>query len=519
MYLGLHADRHPDRVAIRMEDSPAEVLTYGQLEAASNQCAHAWQALGLQPGDVVAIMLENCVEWAVAWWGAMRSGLYLTPVNWHLISSEVEYILANSGAKVLISGVSTAADARQACAQHPGIAHVQVGLGSGASGPGLDFWTLLNAQPATRIARELAGAAMFYSSGTTGKPKGIRPTLPGRPPGEVPSLPYSMMLTYGVREGDVYLNTAPLYHTAPACFTFGAHAVGATSVVMRRFDAERALALIESQQVTVSQWVPTMFQRLLRLDEATRARYDLSRLRTAVHAAAPCPPSAKRAMIDWWGPVLLEYYGSTEAGATVISSQEWLDHPGSVGRPWPDGPKMAVLDVSTRQPVPPGREGLIYFEPLGSHRIEYFKDPERTRELYHDGMIATGDIGRLDEDGFLYLTDRVSDVIISGGVNIYPREIEFCLGEHPAVLDVAVFGIPDAEFGEQVMAVIQPAADAGPGPELGAELTQWCRERLAGYKVPRAIDFVTDFPREENGKLYKRRLRDGYWKDHESRLI
>ncbi|HLI23472.1 MAG TPA: acyl-CoA synthetase [Acidimicrobiales bacterium] len=517
MYLGDRAEAHPDRVALRMEDSD-ESMSYAELEAASNRFAHALAALGAQPGDVVAVMLDNCLEFGVAWWGTIRSGMYLTTINWHLAAGEVEYILENSEAKVVVTGPSTAEAAQRACRRLPHVVAVQVGLGS-ERGPVRDFATLLADQPETRLPVELAGAPMFYSSGTTGRPKGIKARLTGRHPREVPSVAYWMVSQFGMRDGDRYLNPAPLYHGAPASFTFGAQAIGATSVIMRRFDAERALALIDSQKITISQWVPTMFQRLLRLDGATKARYDLSSMRLAVHAAAPCPPSVKKAMIDWWGPILLEYYGATECGATVITSEEWLSRPGSVGRPWGAGTRMTILDVQSREPVDQGAEGLVYFDPLDAHRIEYYKDPERTAGIYHDGMVTAGDIGFVDEDGYLYLTDRLSNMIISGGVNIYPQEIEHCLIEHPAVLDVAVFGIPDEEFGEQVKAVVQPAPGAAPGPELAEELRQHCRRRLAHFKVPRTIDFAEQMPRDDNGKLYKRRLRDAYWEGHQTSII
>jgi long-chain acyl-CoA synthetase len=518
MYLGIQAERAPDRIAVRMEDSP-ETLTYGALESASNRFAHALAALGVEPGDVVAVMLENSLEFAVAWWGTIRSGMYLTPINWHLLDSEVEYVLRNSEAKVLVTGPGTAAVADRAAERVPGLKRVQVGLGTDAGDDLLDFARLLESQPYTRIAKEMAGAPMFYSSGTTGQPKGIKARLSGEHPSKVASVAYLMVTNFGMREGDRYLNPAPLYHGAPASFSFGAHAIGATSVVMRRFDPERALALIESQRITISQWVPTMFQRMLRLDEETKRKYDLSSMRVAVHAAAPCSPTVKKAMIDWWGPILLEYYGATECGATVITSEEWLKRPGSVGRPWSAGTKMAVLDVETRQPVPQGAEGLVYFEPLDSHRIEYYKDPERTAGIYHEGMVTAGDIGLLDEDGYLYLTDRLSNMIISGGVNIYPQEIEYCLLDHPSVLDVAVFGIPDAEFGEQVKAVVQTAEGYEPGDDLSRELTEYCRGRLAHFKVPRSFDFVDQMPRDDNGKLYKRRLREAYWAGHDTSIV
>jgi long-chain acyl-CoA synthetase len=518
MYLGTFADSHPERMAIVMEDGSAS-LTYAELEAASNRFAHALARFGLVPGDVVAIMLENSVEWAVAWWGTVRSGMYLTPINWHLAAEEVEYILENSEARVLVTGEATADAAARASEGRPSLVIIQVGAGDRPEGRVLDFDAVLSAEPATRIDRELAGAPMFYSSGTTGRPKGIKAVLPGEHPSAVAGVAYQMVTNFGMVEGDHYLNPAPLYHGAPASFTFGAHCIGATAVVMKRFDAERALRLIQDEQITISQWVPTMFQRLLALPDEVKQKYDLSSNRVAVHAAAPCAPSVKQAMIAWWGPILLEYYGASECGATVITSPEWLERPGSVGRPWNAGTKMVILDAEKKQPVPPGVEGLVYFEPLSAHRIEYYKDPEKTKGIYHDGMITAGDIGYVDEDGYLYLTDRLSNMIISGGVNIYPQEVEYCLGDHPDVLDVAVFGIPNDEFGEEVKAVVQVQPDLVGDPALADRLTAYCREHLAGFKVPRSFDFVQQMPRDDNGKLYKRRLRDPYWEGRDSRVV
>ncbi len=517
MYLGAHAEADPDRLAMVMQDGPS--ITYGQLEEASNRFAHGLASLGIEAGDVVAVMLENSIEWGVAWWGTVRSGMYLTPINWHLVPEEVEYILANSEAKVLVTGGKTVEAAARAVRHLPRITVIEVGAGPSAAPGVVDFEGFVSEQPSTRIAKELAGAPMFYSSGTTGRPKGIKAKLPSEHPSTVAGVPYLMVTNFGMREGDHYLNPAPLYHGAPATFSFGAHTIGATSVIMRKFDSEQALRLLQDESITISQWVPTMFQRMLRLPDEVRHGYDLSAHRVAVHAAAPCPPAVKAAMIDWWGPILLEYYGSSECGATVITSEEWLKRPGSVGRPWNAGTKMAVLDVETREPVGPGEEGLVYFEPLGTHHIEYLKDPEKTASIHHAGMVTAGDIGYVDDEGYLYLTDRLSNMIISGGVNIYPQEIEFCLGEHPSVADVAVFGVPNEEFGEEVKAVVEVVAGTRVDSDLLATLASYCRAHLAGFKVPRSIEVTDALPRDENGKLYKRRLRDPYWENRSSQVI
>ncbi len=518
MYVGTQADRCPERIAMVMENGSG-ATTYAELDAASNRLAHAYAGLGLQRGDVTAVMLENSVTWAHAWWAAVRSGRYITPINWHLAPDEVEYILANSEAKVLLTGPATRDAAAAAVRNLPDITVIQVDAGPGADARVVDYADFVGDQPSHRIAREYAGAPMFYSSGTTGRPKGIKAKLLDLPPSEVATIAYTMVTSFGMRDGDRYLNTAPLYHGAPASFTFGAQCIGATPVIMHRFDARRALQRLQDEKITYSQWVPAMFQRMLRLPEEVKAAYDVSGLRVAVHAAAPCPVEVKRAMIDWWGPILLEYYGATEAGATFITSEEWLERPGSVGRTWSPSTTMVILDVDTKEPLGPGEEGLVYFNNLAAHQIEYYKDPEKTAGIYHNGLATASDVGYVDDDGYLYLTDRLSNMIISGGVNIYPQEIEECLGNHPAVQDVAVFGVPNEEFGEEVKAVVQLMPGETSGDDVVARLTEHCRANIAGFKLPRSFDFVDSLPREENGKLYKRRLRDPYWAGRTSKIV
>jgi fatty-acyl-CoA synthase len=327
------------------------------------------------------------------------------------------------------------------------------------------------------------------------------------------------MTTFGIGPGDRYLSPAPLYHSAPASWSFGANSVGATAVIMSRFDAEAALRLVDAQEITVSQWVPTMFQRMLRLPDEVRSTYQGRTHRAAYHAAAPCPQHVKRAMIEWWGPIICEFYAATEGGATFIDSSEWLERPGSVGRHWTGG-TIHVLDLADRHELPPGEDGLVYFEAFAANRFEYFDDPEKTASVYHgDDLVTAGDIGHLDADGYLYLTDRLSNMIISGGVNIYPAEIEQHLAAHPDVVDAAVFGVPNEEFGEEVKAVVQVAPQRIGDASLGDELARFCRDGLAGFKCPRSIDLVESLPRDENGKLYKRHLRDEYWRDRTSRLV
>ncbi len=516
-YLGDAAERWPDVAACVIDDG-VDSITFRQLDERSNALAHGLAALGLGPGDTLAIILENSIEFAVGWWAAMRSGMYATPINWHLTAPETQYVLENSQAKAVITSPATAQAAASALAAVNAV-QLQVGAAGAGNGDVLDFDRFIAEHPTHRIDRELAGGPMFYSSGTTGRPKGVKPKLSGSHPAEFATVSNLIMTTFGIGPGDRYLSPAPLYHSAPSSWSFGANSVGATAVIMSRFDAAAALGLLDSQDITVSQWVPTMLQRLLRLPDDVRTAYRGANHRAAYHAAAPCPPSVKHAMIDWWGPIIYEFYAATEGGATFIDSHEWLERPGSVGKHWSGG-TIHVLDLADRREVPPGQDGLIYFEAFAANRFEYFDDPDKTASVYHgDDLVTAGDIGHLDDDGYLFLTDRLSNMIISGGVNIYPAEIEQHLAGHPAVVDVAVFGIPDEEFGEEVKAVVQVSPGVVGRSELVDELQRFCREGLAGFKCPRSIDLVDALPRDENGKLYKRLLRDDYWRDRGSRLV
>ena len=357
---------------------------------------------------------------------------------------------------------------------------------------------------------------MLYSSGTTGRPKGVRVPLSGQPLGTPTPLLAMMGALYGMDEHTVYLSPAPLYHAAPLRFCMSVLRLGGTCIVMEKFDPRLALELIERHRVTHSQWVPTMFIRMLKLPEEERARFDLSSQRVAIHAAAPCPIPVKEQMIDWWGPILHEYYAGTEGnGFTAITSEEWLAHRGSVGRPLRGA--VHIVDDEGRE-LPPGQEGTVYFS--GGARFEYHNDPEKTRSAYDErGWSTLGDVGYLDEEGYLYLTDRKAHMIISGGVNIYPQETENVLVLHPKVADVAVIGVPNEEFGEEVKAVVQLLDPAEAGPELAEELIAWCRERLSAIKCPRSVDFVEELPRHPTGKLYKRLLKDRYWGDRNTRIV
>jgi long-chain acyl-CoA synthetase len=510
MYPGAHAAQAPDRPAVVMAGSGAR-LTFGQLEENSRRLAHRLREQGFRRGDVVALLSGNDPRVFEVYWAAQRTGLYVTAVNKFLSRDELEYILEDSGAQGLFLG--------------PGLGDVAVGLSSHApiryavamdgppqdGGQWRDYAEELASGSTEPLRDQPRGGDMLYSSGTTGRPKGIRPPLPDR---QVDEPGDSMVALFGDRIGlgpdTVFLSPAPLYHAAPLRLCATVQALGGTVVVMEKFDAEQALAAIERFRVTHGQWVPTMFVRLLKLPAEVRRRYDLSSLRVAVHAAAPCPAEVKQQMMGWWGPILREYYSSTEvAGMTWVEPEEWATHPGSVGRSILG--VIHICDDDGRE-LPTGEVGTVYFE-REARPFEYHNDPEKTRAAehpQHPNWTTVGDIGFLDEDGYLYLTDRKAFMIISGGVNIYPQEIEDALALHPAVADVAVIGVPDEEMGEQVKAVVQAAPGAEPGGQLAAELLAHVRSRLAGYKVPRSVDFIDELPRTPTGKLVKGSLRDRY---------
>jgi long-chain acyl-CoA synthetase len=506
MYLGTMAAKYPERDAVVIGDGEL-VVSYAELDARSNQVAHALQDLGLHVGDTVAVMLENCVEFFDVWWAAMRSGLYFTPINWHLTAPEVEYLVADSEARVVIySGhLGEILDAAVA----PGSAAHLVAVGETSVERALDYGTVREAQPTTRVSDETDGSALFYSSGTTGRPKGIKRRLSGAAPDEKRSRMLWTAQRFGFEDGCRYLSPGPLYHAAPSLWSSSVHTVGGTAVIMQKFDPELALMLIDHQRITDSQWVPTMLHRMLRLPQEVRDRYDVSSLRHAWTAAAPISIELKRQMIDWWGDAMHEYYASSEGGGTIITAAEWLEHPGSVGRHY-TGAKIYILDPETREEMPQGDEGVVYFTTAPGAEFEYHNDPAKTAESHHGDLFTAGDIGYLDQDDYLYLTDRQSNMIISGGMNIYPREIEEAIGSHPAVADVAAFGIPDEDLGEKVHAVIQPVDVDCDGDALIEVMKGHLEGRLARQKVPRSFEVTAQLPRDENGKLYKRRLRDAH---------
>jgi long-chain acyl-CoA synthetase len=510
------AAAHPDKPAIIMASS-GETVTFGEFEARGNRVAHLLRDAGLRRGDHIAVFIENSPQLLEIEGGAERAGLYYSLINTYLSADEVAYVVANSQAKVLFSSVAKRPVAEAAAASCPGLDR-RLMTGPGPLPAGWEpYDAVIAGYPADPVPDESLGAAMLYSSGTTGQPKGILRDLPTAGPDEPLPVMEFVRAMFGFREGMTYLSPAPLYHSAPQASVSAALRLGSTVIVMEHFDPEQWLALIERYQVTHCQMVPVMFSRLLRLPDEVRARYDTSSLECIVHAAAPCPVHVKRAMIDWLGPIITEYYGATEAnGFTFCTSADWLAHPSTVGRPVLG--ELLILD-GVGEECPTGTDGTVWFR--GATAFEYFQDPVKTAESRSgDGAAsAVGDIGHVDADGYLYLTDRKSYMIISGGVNIYPQETENILSAHPAVLDVAVIGVPNDDLGEEVKAVVQLVDPAAAGPEVAQDLIAYCRDRLAHFKCPRTVDFVPELPRSETGKLYKRILRDAYWAGHRSSIV
>jgi len=508
MLIETHARAMPDKPAIICPSS-GETRTYRQLNDRSNRLARLLRARGLRRGDHVALFIENHPAYFEAIWACLRSGLYVTPINRYLPANEAAYIVDNCDAAALVA--SSALEASEELGRLSPRCSVKLSVGGPL--PGFeDYDSALAGQSPEPIADESVGSFMLYSSGTTGKPKGIKRPLPETSAANgVPGL-FITTEMWGMGPDTVYLSPAPLYHSAPAGYTNAILQVGGTLVVMEKFDAEEALRLIERYKVTHSMWVPTMFVRMLKLDAETRERYDLSSQRCAIHAAAPCPGDVKRRMIEWWGPVIEEFYSSTElAGFARISSEEWLAHPGSVGRS--TGTPFHICDDEGRE-LPFGQPGTIYGEAPGGVAFAYHKDDERTigaSHPEHPAWRTVGDVGYLDEDGFLYLTDRKSFMIISGGVNIYPQQIEDALALHPKVADVAVIGVPNEELGEEVKAIVEPASGVEASAALAEEIRDFVRERLGRQLTPRTVDFTDALPRLPTGKLYKKALKEQYW--------
>jgi long-chain acyl-CoA synthetase len=514
MHPSHHAKTSPDKPAFIMAGS-GETVTYGQLEARSNQGAHLFRSLGIGRGDAIAIFMENSARYHEVLWAAQRSGIRFTAVSSKLTAGEVEYIVKDCEAKALITSAGVADVAKEVAPLIPGVA---LFMTDGAAAPYQSFEDARAKFPTTPVADEGAGGAMLYSSGTTGRPKGVKRAIAGDTAIDAPNgLTVLGQALYKWNQDSIYLSPAPLYHAAPLGWTMAVHALGGTVVVMERFEAEDALRLIEKHKVTTAQWVPTHFVRMLKLPEETREKYDVSSLTQVFHAAAPCPIPVKQQMIEWWGPIISEYYAGTEGnGFTAINSEEWLAHKGSVGRALTA--QVKICDEAGNA-LPPRQEGTIYFA-SDAPPFEYHNDPQKTAESRNKhGWTTLGDVGWLDEEGYLYLTDRKSFMIISGGVNIYPQEIENLLITHPKVADVAVVGAPHEEMGEQVVAVIQPADWSEAGDELAAELSSFARANLSHVKAPRRIDFMAELPRHATGKLYKRLIRDAYWGKEGSRIV
>jgi len=516
MYPGHWATVFPDKAAA-VDTGTGAVRTFGELNDRSNRLAQFFWDRGLRRGDHVSIFMENHLVYFDVVWAALRSGLYLTTVNRYLTTEEAGYIVDNSESSVLVASRGVADVAAEVSAYAPNCStYLMV---DGAVEGFEDFEDAIAACPAEPLDEEPAGGFMLYSSGTTGRPKGILRPLPETSitePGETVGL---LNMVWGVDQDAIYLSPAPLYHAAPLGFCQIVQTLGGTAVVMPRFDPVHALQAIEDHKVTHSQWVPTMFTRMLKLPEADRSGFDLSSHKVAIHAAAPISQEVKRQMLDWWGPILYEYYAGTELnGFTHCTPDEWLAHPGTVGRPL-----MGVIHICDEdgEELPAGEPGIIYFE-MPEMPFEYLKDPEKTREAQHPehaNWSKLGDVGYVDDEGFLYLTDRATFMIISGGVNIYPQEIEDALIVHPKVMDVAVIGVPNPEMGEEVKAVVQPVEGVSADAGLEAELIAYAREHIAHYKCPKSVDFRTELPRLPTGKLYKRLLKDEYWGKTGSRIV
>lgn len=500
-----HAKENPDKPAYIMGAS-GEVVTYGQLNDLSARGANLMRNLGLAPGDHIALLMENHAQFFAIIWAAQRAGLIFTAISSHLRPSEIAYILSNCDAKLLLTSAQLESAAIKALALIEAKFEVY-SVDKNSKFPNWsDTLTHFSAVPPTD---ECAGVHMLYSSGTTGHPKGVYPVwAPHRPIDHVEPGMAALRDFFQINQDSVYLSPAPLYHAAPLIFNQLVMFQGGTSIVMEKFDAEQALSLIEKHRVTIAQFVPIMFIRMLKMPPEERIRFDVSSLKKAIHAAAPCPVGVKQQMIDWWGPIIFEYYSSTEnAGATLLNTEQWQSHPGSVGAPL--GCVIHILDDHGNE-LQPGEIGEVFFE--NPHmNFEYYKEPGMTAETRNEkGWATVGDIGYVDKDGFLYLSDRKNFMIISGGVNIYPQEVENVLIMHPKVADVAVFGVPNEEFGEEVKAVVQPTAGVHGSSFLESELITWCREQISPVKVPRSIDFSNELPRLDNGKLYKKKIADQY---------
>jgi len=509
-----YAQRNP--AALALVDPDEIRCTRGELLAECNRLVHGLRALGLGTGDAVAVIMPNCREFIAVYLAVAQAGFYLVPINWHLAGPEVAYILSDCGAKAFISHERVAATARAAAdeAGLPATARYAIGAIDGF----LPYARLVGGQPDTLPAERAAGTVMNYTSGTTGRPKGVRRPLMPVDPDTASTMAGRFLQIFGIQpeQDNVHIVGSPLYHTAVLQYASMSLHLGHAVVVMDRWEPEAMLARIETHRVTTSHMVPTQFVRLLKLPTEVRARYDVSSTRTMIHAAAPCPPDIKRQMIEWWGDSISEYYAATEGGGTIVSAAEWMKHPGTVGRPWP-GADVKILDDAGNE-LPRGQQGTVYMQLNPLLEFEYKGDTDKTRSNRRGDYFTVGDIGYLDADGYLFLCDRKIDMIISGGANIYPAEIENVLILHPAVADCAVFGIPDEDWGEAIKAVVQLKPGEQADETVTTDIMEFLSARLARMKLPRSIDYLAQLPRDPNGKLYKRRLRDPYWVGRERKV-
>lgn len=512
MHPYIHAENTPDKPAFIMASS-GQTVTYKELEDRSNQAAQFFRSVGLKKGDAIVIFLENNIRFFEICWAAQRTGLFFTCMSSRLTAEEAAYIVGDCGAKLFVTSAYKSDVARELASLMPGV-ETRLMIDGTIEGYN-SFEDSVGAMPATRVADECAGTDMLYSSGTTGKPKGVRTAPPSDEIADGAGVTGLLSLLFGFDENSVYLSPAPLYHAAPLRYNLGVQRIGGTCIVMENYDPEQALKLIEKYKVTCSQWVPTMFVRMLKLPEEARTGHDLSSHKIAIHAAAPCPIPIKKQMIEWWGPIISEYYAGTEGnGFCYTNSEDWLAHEGTVGKAI-----LGELHIigEDGEEVAAGEAGSIFFD--SESKFEYYNDPDKTKESRNDkGWSTLGDVGYVDEDGFLYLTDRKAFMIISGGVNIYPQETENLLITHPKVADVAVIGVPNEDFGEEVKAVVQPANWDDAGDDLADLLLEFCKEHLSAIKCPRSIDFDQELPRHPTGKLYKRLVKDRYWDNKTSKI-
>ncbi|MBV1876744.1 MAG: acyl-CoA synthetase [Pseudomonadales bacterium] len=517
MYPGHFSSTTPDKIAV-VNSTTGVSMTYKTLDDRSNQLAQLFWAEGLRKGDHVAIFMENDIRYFQVIWAALRSGLYLTTVNRYLTAEEAAYIIDDSESQVVITSSQLKTQCDGVPAQCP---RVKRWLMLDEANDEFENYDLaLDALPAEKLELEPSGAFMLYSSGTTGRPKGIIRPLPDVLINENSGgLSAMQRVLWGADENTVYLSSAPIYHAAPISFSTAVTALGGTVVMMPKYEEAGALKAIQDYQITHSQWVPTMFSRMLKMDPEVRNQFDLSSHKVAVHSAAPCPLGVKQKMFDWWGPIIYEYYGGTELnGLTHVTPEEWLTKPGTVGKPI-----LGILHICDDEgtEVATGETGLVYFE-MPKQPFQYLKDDAKTKSAQHpkhSKWTALGDVGHVDEDGYLFLSDRATFMIISGGVNIYPQEIEDAMILNPKIADVAVFGVPNEDMGEEVKAVVQLVEGVAANDDLANELMAYAKDHLARYKCPRSIDFEAELPRLPTGKLYKRLLKDRYWGKEGSKIV